>query len=369
MSVAPPLDLAPTTASLDPSDFAVPNGREEQWRFVPYERAEVFFHTVADAGIVTATADTYVRMVPIGDVADGWLPTDRPGAIARANVQEAILVDIPANTVVDEPIVVHLSAGAAMNYLHLTVRTGVHSKATVIVQHDLNHDVCGAMVTHLGDGSDLTMVSIVDQGNGRNLVHWPAVVGRDARFTGAVVTLDGTFVRISPTVTYAGPGGSADLLGVFLADSENFYEHRVFVEHAVPNCRSNVVYKGALSGRDAHTVWIGDVLVRREATGTDTYEMNRNLLLTEGPRADSVPNLELETGDVAGAGHASATGRFDDSQLFYLMSRGIPEALARQLVVRGFFADVFSRIGSQEWRDRLISRVDNRLGIVEMDDE
>jgi len=245
----------------------------------------------------------------------------------------------------------------------------VHSKATVIVEHDLQHDVCGAMAVNLADGSDLTMVSVIDRGKGRNLLHWPTVVGRDARFTGAAVTLDGSFVRMSPTVTYAGPGGSADLLGVFLADSENYYEHRVFVEHAVPNCRSNVVYKGALSGRDAHTVWIGDVLVRREATGTDTYEMNRNLLLTEGPRADSVPNLELETGDVAGAGHASATGRFDDNQLFYLMSRGIPEALARQLVVRGFFAEVFARIPSQQWRDLLIGRVDSRLGIAEMADE
>ena len=83
-------------------------------------------------------------------------------------------------------------------------------------------------------------------------------------------------------------------------------------------------------------VWVGDVLIRKEAEGTDTYEANRNLVLTDGARADSVPNLEIETGLIEGAGHASATGRFDDEHLFYLMARGIPEDVARRLVVRGF---------------------------------
>ena len=107
----------------------------------------------------------------------------------------------------------------------------------------------------------------------------------------------------------------------------------------------------------AHTVWIGDVLIRAAATGTDTYEENRNLLLTDGARADSVPNLEIETGEVTGAGHASTTGRFDDEQLFYLMARGIPEGEARRLVVRGFFAEIVDRIGVPEVRDRLLAAV------------
>jgi Fe-S cluster assembly protein SufD len=112
-------------------------------------------------------------------------------------------------------------------------------------------------------------------------------------------------------------------------------------------------------------VWIGDVLVRREAIGIETYELNRNLLLTDGPRADSVPNLELETGDVISAGHASATGRFDDEQLFYLQSRGIPESVARQLVVRGFFVDVLSKIDDAELSGSLMRRIESKLGIVD----
>lgn len=90
-------------------------------------------------------------------------------------------------------------------------------------------------------------------------------------------------------------------------------------------------------------MWVGDVLIRAAASGTDTFETNRNLVLTDGARADSVPNLEIETGEIAGAGHASATGRFDDEQLFYLQARGIPEGQARRLIVRGFFGEIISR--------------------------
>lgn len=369
MTIAPPTDLAPRVTSLDPADFPVPHGREEEWRFAPMERLQTFLEPHAGAPAVLAAEGDYITLVPISEVKDSWLPTDLPAALARANVSMAILVDIPAEAVITEPIVVDMAAPDTMGYLHLVVRAGLHSKATVIVKHDLRGDVAGSMVTEIADGADLTMVSISDGGSGRQLLHWPTSVGRDARFTGAVVTLDGSFIRISPKVHYAGPGGTAEHLGVFLADGDNYFEYRVFVEHEQPHCTSNVMYKGALSGEHAHTVWIGDVLVRRTAIGTDTYEMNRNLLLSDGPRADSVPNLELETGDVAGAGHASATGRFDDDQLFYLMSRGLTSEQARQLVVRGFFSEVVQRIPSVEWRTALMAKVDSRLGIPADADE
>jgi Fe-S cluster assembly protein SufD len=106
---------------------------------------------------------------------------------------------------------------------------------------------------------------------------------------------------------------------------------------------------------------VGDVLIRADADGTDTYELNRNLLLTPESRADSVPNLEIETGEIVGAGHASATGRFDDEQLFYLQSRGIPADEARRMVVRGFFADVINQIGVDALEERLLAAVEAEL--------
>jgi Fe-S cluster assembly protein SufD len=193
---------------------------------------------------------------------------------------------------------------------------------------------------------------------------YDAVVGRDATFKQVVVTLGGDLVRLVSNVQYAGPGGDAELLGVYFADETQHQEHRLWVDHAVPNCRSNVLYKGALQGEDAHTVWIGDVRIRPAATGTDTYELNRNLVLTDGARADSVPNLEIETGEIVGAGHASATGRFDDEQLFYLQSRGIPEDVARRLVVRGFFGEILARLPLPELRERLEAAIEAELAVT-----
>ena len=192
-------------------------------------------------------------------------------------------------------------------------------------------------------------------------------VGRDATLTYTSVTFGGELVRVSPYAGFTAPGGTINMNGLYYADDGQHIEHRLLVDHSLPNCNSRILYKGALQGDatsnlpDAHTVWIGDVLIRAEAEGTDTYEMNRNLVLTDGARADSVPNLEIETGEIAGAGHASAVGRFDEEHLFYLMSRGIPEEVARRLVVRGFFGEVINRIGVPEIRERITEAVEAEL--------
>ena len=165
----------------------------------------------------------------------------------------------------------------------------------------------------------------------------------------------------APTIRFAGPGGDAELTGIAFADAGQHLEHRLFVDHDTPNCRSRVSYKGALDGEGARTVWIGDVLIRPEATGTDTYEYNRNLVLSDGAHADSVPNLEILTGEVTGAGHASASGRLDDEHTFYLMARGIPFEDARRLVIRGFFAELVSKIGISDLQDRIMSAIEAEL--------
>jgi Fe-S cluster assembly protein SufD len=151
------------------------------------------------------------------------------------------------------------------------------------------------------------------------------------------------------------------MLGLYFADEGQHIEHRLFVDHTAPHTKSHVVYKGALQGEGAHTVWIGNVLIRKVAEGIETYEENRNLVLTDGCQADSVPNLEIETGEIEGAGHASTTGRFDDAQLFYLQSRGIPEDEARRLVVHGFFADIIRKIGVPNIEEKLLAHVEAEL--------
>jgi Fe-S cluster assembly protein SufD len=183
------------------------------------------------------------------------------------------------------------------------------------------------------------------------------VINKDANIRSLVVQLGGDIVRYVPRAKFSGNHGAVELLGVFLATNGQFFENRVFVDHNMKDCKSNVLYRGGAQGEGSHTVWVGDVLIRKIATGTNTYEMNRNLLLDDGARADSVPNLEIETGEVEKAGHASVTGRLDDDQLFYLMSRGIDEPTARQLVIEGFFSGIFGEFTHPELKERLNERL------------
>jgi Fe-S cluster assembly protein SufD len=256
------------------------------------------------------------------------------------------------------------SAGAldTAEFSRVRISLGTHAVATVIVENTTDTVLAEDLEIYLAPGSNLKFVTLQEfESKSVYTARHHAIVDKDATFKSITVTVGGDVVRILPTVAFKAPGASADLLGVYFATAGQFFEHRNHVDHAVPHAKSNVNYKGALAGKDAHTVWIGDVLIRAAAEGTDTYELNRNLLLSDGARADSVPNLEIETGEIVGAGHASTTGRFDDEQLFYLMSRGIAMADARRLVVRGFFNEIVMEIGNEEVQNRIMDRIDAEL--------
>jgi len=351
-------------------DFAVPGGREEAWRFTPVDRLSALFQvapTQTDKVTVDIEAPAGVTTSLVEPQSAGVLvPADRVAAVAWAAEAQATLVSIPAEAELTEPVRITVTATdlARVNG-HLVVDAGHHSKATVVLTHRGSAE-CGANVEiKVGDGADLTFVTVQEWDDDANHVTQnDALIGRDAHLRHIAVTLGGKVVRVSTNARYSGPGGSFEGLGVYFADAGQHQEHRLFVDHEAPHCRSNVEYKGALQGDTAHTVWVGDVLIRASAEGTDTYELNRNLVLTEGGRADSIPNLEIETGEIVGAGHASATGRFDDEQLFYLQARGIPEDVARRLVVRGFFASIVARIGVPEISDHLMEVIDAELGAV-----
>jgi len=353
------------------TDFPVPTGREEAWRFTPTRRLRGLFEPLPDGGDGKVVVDvdapdgvTVERVDPRADARVGtvFTATERVAALAFEGAKQALVVDIPAETRLTEPVSLAVRGEGGPSYGHTTINVGAYAEATVVIDHVGTATRAANVEISVGDGAKLTFVSLQNwDDDAVHLAHHVACVGRDATYKSVVVTLGGDLVRISPRVRFAGPGGDAEMLGVFFADDGQHLEHRLLIDHDQPRCRSRVTYKGALQGAKAHTVWIGDVVIRKEAVGTDTYELNRNLLLTDGARADSVPNLEIETGEVAGAGHASATGRFDDEQLFYLMARGIDATTARRLVVRGFFADVIARIGLPEIEARLMASVDDEL--------
>jgi Fe-S cluster assembly protein SufD len=358
--------------SRNPDDFPIPNTAQEDWRFTPLPRIREFFQPFAPDGVIEGD-----EQVPAGasvDVVDptslaafgaALTPADRVSALAMAQATRGLHVRVEANAELDAPIVLHRKGVSGRSYTHHVVEVGANAKATIVIDHRGLIQVAANIEFVLGDGAGLSVIAVNAADDGSvQLSSYAALVGRDATYRHVNVTLGGSVVRIVPTVRYAGPGGHAELLGVSFAGDGQHFETRLFVDHNEPNCTSNVLYKNALLGESARTVWIGDVRIRPEATGTDTYELNRNLLLSDGARADSVPNLEIETGNIAGAGHASATGRFDDLQLFYLQSRGIPEDEARRLVVRGFFADVVQRIGLPDIEQQIMTAIEARLGFT-----
>lgn len=358
--------------SRNPDDFPIPSTSQEDWRFTPRARIREFFEPFEPDGVIEGE-----QHVPAGVHVDAVDPTtlpafgaaltpaDRVSALAMANARRGLHVRVDPGAEPTEPIVLLRKGVSGRSYTHHVVEVGANARATLVIDHRGLIKVAANIEFVIGDGASLSVIAInsADEGSVQ-LSSYAALVGRDATYRHVNITLGGSVVRIVPTVRFAGPGGHAELLGVSFAGDGQHFESRLFVDHSQPKCSSNVLYKNALLGDSARTVWIGDVRIRPAATGTDTYEMNRNLLLSDGARADSVPNLEIETGDIAGAGHASATGRFDDLQLFYLRSRGIPEAEARRLVVRGFFADVVQRIGLPDLEERLMAAIESRLGFT-----
>jgi Fe-S cluster assembly protein SufD len=374
-----PVSTLHEKASYRVGDFEVPTGREEEWRFTPLRRLRGLHNgTAAEGGkvIVDVEAAPEVTVETVGRdderLGKAYVPADRVSAQAWESFAQATVITVPKETVASGPTVVHLggedASGAA--YGHTTVVLEPFAEATVVLGHRGSATYADNVEFVVGDGASLSVISLQDwDDDSVHVSHQHAQLGRDARFTGHNVSLGGDLVRISPSVSYTGPGGDAELYGVYFVDGGQHLEHRLLVDHAVPHCRSRIDYRGALQdetgsggGKEqAHAVWIGDVIIRAEAEGTDTYELNRNLVLTDGTRVDSVPNLEILTGEVVGAGHASASGRLDDEHLFYLQARGIPWDLARRMVVRGFLGQLVEKIEVAEVREKVVEAIEAEL--------
>lgn len=356
--------------SYDLADHPVPTGREEVWRFTPLKRlrgildgepstARLTEETTVPEGI-TVSRISAEEARELGELP----PNERPAALAVANAGGATLIDVPADFTSAEPLVVRLSGASVEDLVwgHTVVRIGAHAEVTLVLVHSGSARYCTSASYLVGDGAKVSVLTLQDWDDdavhlGRDSIR----VGRDASVKHAAVTFGGDLVRMHANVEYAGPGGEAELLGLYFADEGQHIEHRLFADHNAPKTKSNVVYKGALQGDGAHTVWIGNVLIRKVAEGIETYEENRNLVLTDGCQADSVPNLEIETGEIEGAGHASATARFDDEQLFYLRSRGVSEKEAQRLVVHGFFNDLIRKIDIPSVEEQLLATVEAEL--------
>lgn len=366
---------ADRVSSYELADFPVLTGREEDWRFTPLKRLGGLHLPEGDDARLTGAAPSVTVAEQVGvrvetvarddaRVGSVLTPDDRVSAAAWNSVAQATVVTVSGE--VAEPVRIDVvGSSAEPAAMHLTVIVEENAQADVVLAHRGTAVLAQNVEFDVRRDARLNVVSL--QAWEDDAVHvsaQQASVATNARFKHVSVSHGGSVVRLTPTSRFAAERGEAEMYGLYFADAGQHLENRLFVDHNQPRCVSNVLYKGALQGADARTVWVGDVLIRKEAEGTDTYEKNQNLLLSDGARADSVPNLEIETGVIEGAGHASATGRFDETQLFYLMARGISETEARRLIVRGFLNEIIQKIGVRDVEDELTAVMEDELRIA-----
>ncbi|WP_308491120.1 Fe-S cluster assembly protein SufD [Microbacterium terrisoli] len=360
--------------SFEPADFGEPNGHEVNWKHTPIARVRPLFAVATgdDAVQYEVSDERFVQpplAIGVAPRGETFRPEDVVSAVAWQGSSQALHVRVPRGEEVAEPITVSITGTSAHDRAdaHLVIEAEANSQATVVLNHSGAAQYAQNVEILVREGARLTVIAVQDWD--RDAVHaasHQAVVAKDASLRHFVVSFGGDLVRVNPSILLAGAGSHADVYGVGFCDAGQHLESQVFVHHEGVATRANVLYKTALQGTDAHTVWVGDVLIGRNAVDTDSYEANRNLALTPGARADSIPNLEIEIGDIRGAGHASATGRFDDEQLFYLQARGISELEARRLVVLGFLSEVIQRIGIPSLETQLISHIERELADDEM---
>ncbi len=354
--------------STDPADFPDVTGMEIEWRLTPVETIRPLIDGPLNGSRYTASEQPpvpgTVSWIEMSDprVGSAGVPEDRAAANAWSSTTEALAVEISG----EERVAIGIDRsgfGVSPHAAHTVITARSGSTGHVVIRSSGPATLAENLEIVVEDGATLTVVSVQEWADDAlHTANHIAQVGRDAHLTHIVVTLGGRLVRLTPSVHLSGEGSRGDLYGLYFADGGQHLEQRVYLHHQAAHTSGQVNYKGALQGDGARTVWVGDVLIGPDANGTDSYEQNRNLVLTEGTRADSIPNLEIQTGDILGAGHASATGRFDDEQLFYLQSRGISEDEARRLVVVGFLAEILQKVDDEELEKHLLARVIEELG-------
>ncbi|WP_420175679.1 Fe-S cluster assembly protein SufD [Luteococcus sp. OSA5] len=377
-AVASALELETVASHLHPtpswelSDHPEPTGREEIWRFTPMKRLAPLLQAQASTDNLdwetSIPEGVSLEQVEIARARELSVeaPTDRVAALAGQNAAYGVHIDVPADTQVSEPVVLTATGKGGVVSEHTVITIGAHAEVTFVLHLKGSTTFAEKTDIRVGDGAQVTVVTVQDWAD--DAVHGgqrSVMVGRDAHVRLITASLGGDLIRLQEDVRYDGPGGELEQYGLYFVDAGQHIQHRIFVDHNAPRTKSNVDYRGALQGEGAHSVWIGDVLIRKVAEDIETYEANKNLVLTDGCKADSVPNLEIETGEIAGAGHSSTTGHFDDNQLFYLMSRGIPEKEARRLVVQGFFFEIIRKVGLPDVEARLEEAVEEELSFLE----
>jgi Fe-S cluster assembly protein SufD len=276
-------------------------------------------------------------------------------------------VHVPRNVQLELPIqsVAYLDADSAAVFPHTLIVVEEGASLTFVdrlVSPDLDRALSDVVVEiHAGPGSHVRYISLQDWGRGvTHLSVQRARADRDAEVRSLAVAFGGDLSRTEVESVLAGAGAHSEMLGLYFTDATQHFDHRSLQDHVAPNCTSDLLYKGAL--KDAsRVVYSGLIRIHPGARGSDAFQTNRNIVLSDEAKADSIPNLEIENNDVR-CSHAASVGPVDDTALFYLQTRGIPRDEAEQLIVTGFFQEVLERVPLEEIREGLASAIEAELG-------
>lgn len=361
--------------SFNPDDFPLPTRKQDDWRFTPLDRMEEFFSvfhpsgktelsltTVDGSSVPAGVADLRQTTTSDPQVGTVLLPSDRAAAVQWASSRDHAYV-LTLRGTWTTPLVLKIQGKSLdMDAFQLSIIAAPESGGDLVIEHQGDARLAEGIEISTGANSHVCIASIQEWSPaskhvGNHRIH----LGQGSSLRHCMVTLGADVARIRIDQDFDGPEGDINMLGIYFVEPGEHMEHRTMVVHNQPDCKSRVIYKGALEGKQAHSTWVGNALIQPTAPGTDSYELNRNLVLIPGAVADSEPNLEIENGNIVGAGHASSVGRFDDEELFYLQSRGVPEAEARKLVVRGFFGQLIEEIGIPSIASHLMDAVNRRL--------
>ncbi|HWL42968.1 MAG TPA: Fe-S cluster assembly protein SufD [Ilumatobacter sp.] len=355
-----------------PAGVTLPTTDEEIWR---YSRiGELDLASYRPVGYAPEVAgDTGAALVTVnadpGKVPELFPDEPSPDVFADLNREGAttVRVSVPAGAVVGDPIVIthRIPADGALVRPRLVIEAGSDAQVTVIERFESAAAgpalVLPVVQIRAADAARVTYLAVNDLSEQAwSIGHQQARGERDSTVLLATVALGGDYARVRTDARVTGPGASTRQVALYFAGAEQMHDFRTIQDHAAPHTSSDLLFKGAVQGR-ARSVYTGLIRIRENAKGTVAYQTNRNLTLSEGAWAESVPNLDIETNDVK-CSHASTVGPIDEDQRFYLESRGIRPEVAERLVVLGFFDEVLEQLPSSsaitDLRDRVAAKLD-----------
>ena len=357
-----------------------PTGAEEDWRYVEFETPFSSLVTIDEPGAAlgagpfltsvgqtsgrvlivdgavleaTSDADLVRRFAELGEApAPGVLVPADHNKLAAAHASfstDGVLIEIPRGSVMADPLVVEIQAVTpeSASFPHVVVRVGENAEASVLVVYRSADDVRLLMVPEIdldvAAGGRLRYLAVQGLDHAAtSVVHQRVMLGRDATARIGEVGLGAKLGRLDLGISLIGDGSSSEVVGLYFGEGEQTLDYRMLITHEGRSTTSDVFLKGAVED-DAQSVFTGLLRIEKDARGTSTFETNRNLVLSENAKAQSVPNLEILCNDVV-CGHASSVGPLEGEHLYYLQSRGLTRVRAERLLIRGFFQEVIDRL-------------------------